>query len=48
MQSIPRQLATFFAVLALLYTAGFIAGQFIDAEPNGGDKTHEPSPAHDR
>ena len=43
MNSIPRQLATFAAVLAGLYTAGFIAGQFIDAEPHGGDEmTHEP------
>ncbi len=42
MNSIPRQLATFAAVLAGLYTAGFIAGQFIDAEPHGGDEmTHE-------
>jgi hypothetical protein len=42
MTSIPRQLATFAAVLAGLYTAGFIAGQFIDAEPHGGDDmTHE-------
>jgi len=39
MQSIPRQLATFFAVLALLYTAGFIAGQFIDTEPRGEERT---------
>jgi hypothetical protein len=28
--SIPRQLATFAAVLAVLYTGGFIAGQFIE------------------
>ncbi len=42
MNSIPRQLATFAAVLAGLYTAGFIAGQFIDAEPHGGDDmTHD-------
>jgi hypothetical protein len=42
MNSIPRQLTTFAAVLAGLYTAGFIAGQFIDAEPHGGDEmTHE-------
>ena len=42
MNSIPRQLATFAAVLAGLYTVGFIAGQFIDAEPHGGDDmTHE-------
>ena len=42
MHSIPRQLATFAAVLAVLYTAGFIAGQFIDAEPHGRDEmTHE-------
>jgi hypothetical protein len=30
MHSIPRQLATFAAVLAVLYTGGFIAGQFIE------------------
>jgi hypothetical protein len=41
MSSIPRQLATFAAVLAGLYTAGFIAGQFIDAEPHGDEMTHE-------
>jgi hypothetical protein len=29
MHSIRRQLITFFAVLAVLYAAGFIAGQFI-------------------
>jgi hypothetical protein len=38
MTSIPRQLAAFAAVLAGLYTAGFIAGQFIDAEPHGADE----------
>jgi hypothetical protein len=32
MSSIPRQLLTFAAVLALLYAGGFIAGQFIDAD----------------
>jgi hypothetical protein len=37
MNSIPRQLATFAAVLAGLYTVGFIAGQLIDAEPHGTD-----------
>jgi hypothetical protein len=36
--SIPRQLATFAAVLAVLYTGGFIAGQFI--ETGHGDETH--------
>ena len=30
MPSIRRQLATFFAVLAVLYAGGFIAGQFIE------------------
>ena len=35
--SIPRQLATFAAVLAVLYTGGFIAGQFIDTGTHGGD-----------
>jgi hypothetical protein len=40
MNSIRRQLATFFAVLAVLYAGGFIAGQFIesgdDDEPPAG------------
>jgi hypothetical protein len=42
--SIRRQLATFFAVLAVLYAGGFIAGQFIDAgedDHGGGDRKHE-------
>ena len=33
MGSIRRQIATFFAVLAVLYAGGFIAGQLIDEEP---------------
>ena len=43
MPSIRRQLATFFAVLAVLYAAGFIAGQFIETgeEERGGPATHE-------
>ncbi len=44
MQSIPRQLATFAAVLASLYTAGFIAGQLIDAEPHGGEEMPHVAP----
>jgi hypothetical protein len=36
--SIPRQLATFAAVLAVLYTGGFIAGQFI--ETGHGEESH--------
>ena len=39
MPSIRRQIATFFAVLAVLYAGGFIAGQFIetgDDEPPAG------------
>ena len=36
MSSIPRQLATFAAVLAGLYAAGFAAGQIIDPEPQHG------------
>jgi hypothetical protein len=42
--SIRRQLATFFAVLVVLYAGGFIAGQFIDAgedDHGGGDRKHE-------
>jgi hypothetical protein len=38
MGSIRRQLATFFAVLLVLYAAGFIAGQFIET----GDEDDEP------
>jgi len=30
MPSIRRQLITFFLVLAVLYAAGFVAGQFIE------------------
>ena len=42
MHSIPRQLATFAAVLAVLYTGGFIAGQFIDTGGHsGGAMEHE-------
>src|SRR5215212_3275366 len=42
MSSIPRQLATFAAVLAVLYTGGFVAGQFIDTGGHsGGDMEHE-------
>ena len=37
MSSIPKQLATFVAVLAVLFGAGAIAGQLIDADPHGGD-----------
>ena len=49
MPSIRRQLATFFAVLAVLYAGGFIAGQFIDTGEDahsGGDEQHEPQ--HER
>src|SRR5687768_2201081 len=47
MNSIPRQLATFAAVLAVLYTGGFIAGQFVDtgAHSGGDDMEHEVHPA---
>ena len=44
MPSIRRQLATFFAVLAVLYAGGFIAGQFIETGEDshgGGDRQHE-------
>ena len=43
MPSIRRQLAIFFAVLAVLYTAGFIAGQFIETgeDEHDGPATHE-------
>jgi hypothetical protein len=35
--SIPKQLATFVAVLAVLFAGGAVAGQLIDADPHGGD-----------
>ena len=41
MSSIPRQLATFAAVLAGLYAAGFVAGLIIDAEPQHGASAAE-------
>jgi hypothetical protein len=51
MNSIPKQLATFVAVLAVLFTGGAIAGQLIDADPphdgaadasaHGAEQTHE-------
>jgi hypothetical protein len=37
MSSIPRQLATFAAVLAGLFAAGAIAGQIIDPNPHGSE-----------
>jgi hypothetical protein len=43
MSSIRRQLITFAAVLAGLYTAGFVAGQFI--EPEG--HAEKPPAVHD-
>ena len=50
MSSIPRQLATFAAVLAVLYTGGFIAGQFIDtgshAEAGGSGHGGGPAETH--
>ena len=42
MPSIPRQIATFFAVLAVLYTGGFIAGQFVDTG-HSQDEGKEPA-----
>ena len=45
MPSIRRQFATFFAVLAVLYAAGFIAGQFIDT---GEDERDEPAMHQER
>lgn len=44
MPSIRRQLATFFAVLAVLYAGGFVAGQFIETGEDaghGGGEQHE-------
>jgi hypothetical protein len=40
MKSIPRQLATFAAVLAVLYVLGFIAGLLIDEESHGESEGH--------
>jgi len=37
MNSAPKQLATFAGVLAALFAGGAIAGQLIDADPDGGD-----------
>jgi hypothetical protein len=36
--SIPKQLATFVAVLAVLFAAGAVAGQLIDPEARGGEE----------
>lgn len=36
MTSVPRQLAIFAAVLAVLYSGGYAAGRIIDADPPGG------------
>jgi hypothetical protein len=46
MSSIPRQLATFAAVLAVLYTGGFIAGQFVETGSHGSDDTHAAAGGH--
>jgi len=55
MSSIPKQLATFVAVLAVLFSGGAIAGQLIDADAphegdadasgHGAEQTHEDSEA---
>jgi hypothetical protein len=37
MSSVPKQLATFAAVLAVLFAGGAIAGQLIDPDARGGD-----------
>jgi len=57
MSSIPKQLATFFAVLAVLFAGGAVAGQLIDADaPHGDDaqasghgseQSHEEDPKMD-
>jgi hypothetical protein len=44
MSSIRRQFATFFAVLAVLYAAGFIAGQFIET----GEDDHDEPAMHEQ
>jgi hypothetical protein len=41
MSSIPRQLATFAAVLAGLFVVGAIAGQIIDPEPRSEAEAHD-------
>jgi hypothetical protein len=38
MSSVGKQLATFVAVLAALFTVGAIAGQVIDPDARGGDE----------
>jgi hypothetical protein len=46
MSSIPKQLATFAAVLAVLYTGGWVAGQLIGPEARGEDMAgHGAEPA---
>jgi hypothetical protein len=48
--SVRKQLATFVAVLAVLFAGGAIAGQLIDPEARGGDDSmsgHGAEPAHE-
>jgi hypothetical protein len=48
--SVPKQLATFVAVLAVLFAAGAVAGQLIDPEARGGDEIsgHGAEQAHEQ
>jgi hypothetical protein len=47
--SVPKQLATFGAVLAVLFAGGALAGQLIDPDARGGDETsgHGGEQAHE-
>jgi hypothetical protein len=47
--SIPKQLATFFAVLAVLFAGGWVAGQLIDPEARGDEEMagHGAEPSHE-
>ena len=49
MSSVGKQLATFVAVLAVLFAGGAIAGQLIDPDARGGDEMsgHAAEQSHD-
>jgi hypothetical protein len=49
MSSIPKQLATFAAVLAVLFTGGWVAGQLIDPDARGDQEMagHGAEPSHE-
>ena len=50
MNSVPKQLATFAAVLAVLFAGGAVAGQLIDPDARGDDSSmsgHGAEPSHE-